>query len=157
MNFFIFWWPLNFCNRKEVFLRLWKWCPVMHNENEVFLRSWKWRPILLCSLVSVWASTYSDIMCPRKIISVVLLFLVVFCYFFRDILCDSIGKINKKVSCKVVPLKADVIFSGTVLEITKKQKFAKRRKRLRRRRKRGKGGNMYVFKINPNLQFCPAN
>ena len=87
--------------------------------------------------------------------SVVLLFFVVFCYFFRGILCDSIGKINKKVSCKVVPLKADVIFSGTVLEITKKQNlaqdFAKRRKRLRRRRrKRGKGvskSNIFCLKM----------
>ena len=82
-------------------------------------------------------------MCLMKNNSVVLLFLVVFCYFFRDIDCDSIGKINKKISCKVVPLKADVIFSGTVLELTKKQNptlnFAKRRIKLRRRRKRGKG------------------
>ena len=110
---------------------------------EVFLRSWKWRPNLLCSLVSVRASTYSVHMCLMKNNSVVLLFLVVFCYFFRDIDCDSIGKINKKISCKVVPLKADVIFSGTVLELTKKQNptlnFAKRRIKLRRRRKRGKG------------------
>ena len=81
-----------------------------------------------------------------KKMSVVLLFFVVFCYFFRDILCDSIGKINKKVSCKVVPLKADVIFSGTVLEIIKRPNhslnFAKRRrtkKRRKRRRKNGKG------------------
>ena len=76
--------------------------------------------------------------------SVVLLFFVVFCYFFKDILCDSIGKINKKVSCKVVPLKADVIFSGNVKEETKKQNialnFAKRKIKLRRRRRRkGKG------------------
>ena len=80
-----------------------------------------------------------------KKISVVLLFFTVFCYLFRDIFCDSIDKINAKVSCKVVPLKADVIFSGTVLEIIKKQNlaqdFAKRRKRLlrRRRKKNGKG------------------
>ena len=80
-----------------------------------------------------------------KKISVVLLYFVVFCYFFRDILCDRIGKINKKVSCKVVPLKADVIFSGTVLEIIKRPNlalnFAKRRRtrRRKRRRKNGKG------------------
>ena len=44
----------------------------------------------------------------------------------------------------MVPLKADVIFSGTVLELTKKQNialnFAKRKIKLRRRRRRkGKG------------------
>ena len=76
-------------------------------------------------------------MCLMKNKSVVLLFFTVFCCFFRD----SIGKTNKKVSCKVVPLKADVIFSGTVLEIIKRQNlainFAKRRRR--RRRKNGKG------------------
>ena len=136
--------PLKFCNRKEVLLSWWKWCPVLLNLKKVFLRSWKWRPILLCSLVLVWASTYSVIMCLMKKISVVLLFFVVFCYFFRDILCDSIGKINKKVSCKVVPLKADVIFSGTVLEIIKKQN---RRIKLRRRRKKGKGKVYATFVI----------
>ena len=50
----------------------------------------------------------------------------------------------------MVPLKADVIFSGTVLELTKKQNlalnFAKRRIRLRRRRgrKKGKGKSNFI-------------
>ena len=87
-----------------------------------------------------------------KKIPVVLLFFVVFCYFFRDILCDSIGKINKKVSCKVVPLKADVIFSGTVLEIIKRQNlalnFTKRQRRRKRRRRRGRRRKNGKGKVN---------
>ena len=58
----------------------------------------------------------------------------------------SRNKITREKSCKVVPLKArpiikaDVIFSGTVLEIIKKPNvvlnFSRKR---RRRRRRGKG------------------
>ena len=81
----------------------------------------------------------------------ILLFFTVFCCFISHISCDSNDKIkDRKISCKVVPLKArpiikaDVIFSGTVLEVIKKPNlvlnFARRRRR--RRRKIGKGKNL---------------
>ena len=99
-------------------------------------------------LISYGLSIYSVNMCVMRNFSVILLFFTVFCCFYSNISCNNNSdKINKKISCKVVPLKArpiikaDVIFSGTVLEVIKKPNlvlnFARRRRR--RRRKIGKG------------------
>ena len=101
-------------------------------------------------LISYGLSIYSLNMCVMKNFSVILLFFTVFCCFYSNISCNNSDKIkDRKVSCKVVPLKArpiikaDVIFSGTVLEVIKKPNlvlnFARRRRR--RRRKIGKGKN----------------
>ena len=97
-------------------------------------------------LISYGLSIYSVNMCVMRNFSVILLFFTVFCCFYSNISCNNSDKVNKKISCKVVPLKArpiikaDVIFSGTVLEVIKKPNlvlnFARRR---RRRRKIGKG------------------
>ena len=99
-------------------------------------------------LISYGLSIYSVNMCVMRNFSVILLFFTVFCCFYSNISCNSSDKIkDRKLSCKVVPLKArpiikaDVIFSGTVLEVIKKPNlvlnFARRRRR--RRRKIGKG------------------
>ena len=98
-------------------------------------------------LISYGLSIYSVNMCVMRNFSVILLFFTVFCCFYSNISCNNSDKVNKKISCKVVPLKArpiikaDVIFSGTVLEVIKKPNlvlnFARRRRR--RRRKIGKG------------------
>ena len=110
-------------------------------------------------LISYGLSIYSVNMCVMRNFSVILLFFTVFCCFYSNISCNSSGKIkDRKISCKVVPLKArpiikaDVIFSGTVLEVIKKPNlvlnFARRRRR--RRRKIGKGKKL-------NMVFCYQN
>ena len=96
-------------------------------------------------LISYGLSIYSVNMCVMRNFSVILLFFTVFCCFYSNISCNNRDKVNKKISCKVVPLKArpiikaDVIFSGTVLEVIKKPNLVLNFARRRRRRKIGKG------------------
>ena len=85
-------------------------------------------------------------MCIMRNFLSIWLFMAILLAVFSDVSGDK-SNINRKISCKVVPLKArpiikaDAIFSGTVLEFIKKPNvelnFARRRRR--RRRKIGKG------------------
>ena len=112
--------------RKEVFLKLLKAEPLF-----CFAHQLHFEHLTMCSMRNFTITT------------VIFLF---FALFVTNIICSE-----EKVSCKVVPLKArpiikaDVIFSGTVLELIKKPNVELNFARKRRRRKIGKGILFMIF------------